>query len=161
MDDLAKRLGFADGENENDKGFWYKVSSQQVSDNGGKALLDLYNGSMALLVTSVYPEYTFSLWKFPRRSLHKIKSSSEAMLENQKLLSSLFEEVEKVLEIKNHQEWYRVNREQLRSLPIKGFFKAKNRYLLEALKVRYPDATWDEDKFLRAKSAGNKRSMMS
>ncbi len=51
MNNLAQTLHITDNED------WYKITGQDVLDNGGFPLLMLYRGSLSQLLRTVYPEY--------------------------------------------------------------------------------------------------------
>ncbi len=62
MDTLAKKL------NINDRHEWYKVTWESINQHGGGSLFSHYNGSLALLLRNVYPEYPL----FQRKNHEKI-----------------------------------------------------------------------------------------
>lgn len=52
MDDLAKKLNFAD------KRDWYNISTKTIKEHGGRYLLyNMHKGSVLNILKSVYPEY--------------------------------------------------------------------------------------------------------
>lgn len=60
MDDLAKHLDLGSWED------WYAVSSQQIIEHGGKALLQKFMSSPSALLQSVYPQHPWDSWNFGR-----------------------------------------------------------------------------------------------
>ena len=136
VDDLGTQLGFKVGERE----AWYKVSNKAIIENGGGSLLSLHGGSLPSLLSLVYPDYPWLLWKFPRRS-QRIRNDSETF---DKLLSYL----ESTLEIKTPEDWYRVKMEQLKALGVVNVLRAnKHGGLAEVLQKRYPTVHWAADNF--------------
>ncbi len=52
LDDIAKNLKITDTDG------WYKVTTKVIQQQkGGSGLLSKYNGSLARLLVTVYPEY--------------------------------------------------------------------------------------------------------
>jgi hypothetical protein len=47
---------------------WYKIARKDFIENDGRYLLNKYNGSPSSVVTSIYSEYNWDLYKFPRAS---------------------------------------------------------------------------------------------
>ena len=43
---------------------WYKISTKDIFNNNGRGLLKYYNLSCIKLVTSMYPDYNWIVWKF-------------------------------------------------------------------------------------------------
>lgn len=137
LDALARKLDFKEGE----FGGWYNVSHRILRDNGGRGLLEHYNGSIAELITSIYPEHDWHIWRFPR-------GSSRVFLDPFVLLQ-VVESVERALQIKSPQEWYRVSQEQLDALDVSRVFQASAGGLVAALSQKYPEEKWDTTKFAR------------
>ena len=55
---LFKKLGYTTMDD------WYKIKLQKVMDNNGNGLIKRYNSSCIKLLTSVYPDYNWIIWKF-------------------------------------------------------------------------------------------------
>ena len=68
--------------------------------SGGVRLIDLYNGSLSKLLSSVYPEYDWLPWKFTVCPLGFWND-----IANQRKFT---EWVAKELNIKEMEDWYRV-----------------------------------------------------
>ena len=132
MEDLGRRLGFKEGDME----AWHGVTLKILIDHGGKGILQRYNSSLPKLFQSVFPEYEWKLWKFPRRSA-LVKRDEAAVLE-------LLQFLEKTLEIKTPLDWRRVTLEQLQHTDYLGkSSKAKKSIIETALKLKYPEEQWD------------------
>ena len=58
MDWLGKQLGYEKKED------WYRVSIKDIVDNGGYGVLGYYGNSPSTLVTNVYNEHTWHMWRF-------------------------------------------------------------------------------------------------
>lgn len=43
---------------------WYKVTSTDFIKNGGKTLLNRFEGSPPKVITSVFPDHKWYMWKF-------------------------------------------------------------------------------------------------
>src|SRR5688500_14894323 len=43
---------------------WYKVTGKRIANEGGHTLLNLYNGSLVHMFSSVYPEWNWNPSKF-------------------------------------------------------------------------------------------------
>jgi len=136
MDALGTKLGFKEGEREG----WYAVSHRLISENGGSKILAQYNGSLPDLLATVYSDYSWSIWKFPRRT-SRVRSNRQAVDE---LLTS----VEKALDLKEPRDWYRVTQDQLNLFGLARVFRNKKGDLLNALRERYPNERWQEETFL-------------
>ena len=136
MDDLGTKIGIS---SEKDFARWYEQSSRIVADNGGSGLSVLYKNSLRKILTSVYPYYNWELWRFPR-GRGKVLASEAA-------LDQLFDHLEKALDIRQPEDWYRVTTEQLASVKAPAFYKSKQGGLAELLSKRYPNVKWDADAF--------------
>lgn len=47
---------------------WYKASSLDIAENGGKNILALYGNSVIDALLDIYPEYDWKIYKFKRAS---------------------------------------------------------------------------------------------
>lgn len=46
---------------------WYKISQEDIIEHGGRTLVSTYySGSPASLVSCVYPEFDWKVWRFSR-----------------------------------------------------------------------------------------------
>ena len=91
------------------------------------------------LLSVVYPEYNWEPWRFQKMSVLSVKPFMEM--------------VSKKLKIKSLNDWYKVNKEQ-----IKGFeggesiLKANKDSLYKILSTVYPEHTWLPWKFDQSKT---------
>ena len=110
-----------------------------VIEHGGGSLLDKYGGSLPTMLSTVYPNFIWHDWRFPRRT-GKIKPSLE-------LTKEIISYVETALGFSTPSDWYRLTGEQLASLGL-GVSLKKNEKLLKALKTKYPSENWNDGLFL-------------
>ena len=76
MEWIKQKLGYTTIED------WYKISWKYLLNNNGSGILKNYNGSPIQLVTSIYPNYNWSTWKFhqvPRGYWKDIKHQKDYM----------------------------------------------------------------------------------
>lgn len=76
------------------------IFPKDICDLGGKQLLNKYNGSPSLLLSTMYPDYDWLIWKFdqvPKNFWHDNKNKRK-----------FFDCVGKQLGINNFQEWQKV-----------------------------------------------------
>ena len=45
---------------------WYNINLQSIKKQGGRKILSLYNDSPIKLLTTIYPDFNWELWKFSR-----------------------------------------------------------------------------------------------
>lgn len=45
---------------------WYSISRNDIIENGGAPLLSLYDDSLIKLITTLYPNYNWQIWRFER-----------------------------------------------------------------------------------------------
>jgi len=131
MADLGRKLGFQDGDIDR----WYKVSHKVFHDNGGSGLLALYKNSLPDLLTRVYPDHDWAIWKFERRPGQALNDPDS--------LKGLLAFVEKELDLQKPSDWYRVTQEQLASIGVGGIMTSKDYKLVDLLSQRYPNQKWD------------------
>jgi hypothetical protein len=129
---LGKQLGFKTMED------WYNITRKDIMDNGGATLLLKHRGSPSKLVTSVYSDHEWMIWKFQRVA----KGTWTNLEQSQRIEMIMW--VEKELRIETMEDWYRISWSQIDSkIPVE-FFK---QYPLEqVLKEAYPDYIWDMTK---------------
>jgi len=134
MDELGKKIGI---HSEADFDLWYEQPNSILKEHGGAGLADLYPRGLPKLLAAVYPNYNWQLWRFPRRISQILDSEEE--------LNKLFLELEKVLNIRRPEDWYRVTAEQLTTLKVPSFYRGGG--LAAVLSKRYPTVEWDEAAF--------------
>jgi len=138
MDELGKKLGVKmvpvpgeSGRLELDISPWYKVTKQYVRNQGGGGILDVYKGSVPSLLTAVYPEIKFDMWRF-NRSARKLKKS-----DNVKDLGDMLSYIASELNISEPEQWKRISADQLKAIGISRTFQ-KRATLMEALTKEIP-----------------------
>ena len=132
MDELAKKLGFGEGEREG----WYKVSHQTLLDHGGRQILAHHNDSLPIILAAVYPDYSWNPLKFSRARRNYWLS-----LDNQR---TFLDELAKKLGMKegDKEQWYKVPNRVIIENGGKALLKRYNDSLHEALKHIYPEFNW-------------------
>jgi len=135
MENLSIKLGIHGKDDEVDKR-WYKLTHKMLLENGGNGLLLYFKGSIPNMISSIFPELKFELWKFSVRSerMQKAPQSEKEMLDF----------VEAALDLKLPLDWLRVDQDQLTALGVSRFLKFSNGSLFLALKSRYPNENWSE-----------------
>ena len=80
---------------------WYNVSKERIMRiEGGNRILKAHNGSVFTLLKTVFPEYGWLPWKFPR---------AEKIWSNPINLRNFMEFVSKELKIKEMSDWYKID----------------------------------------------------
>jgi len=109
LEELATKLGFK----ASDYDKWYAVSGKLFHEHGGGSLLVKYNSSVYLLLKSLFPLHDWLPWKFP-----VLPRSASTDPESIRLLLSF---IEKELNIRDSQQWKRVNSKQLKDIGVLSF----------------------------------------
>jgi len=132
FESLAKKLNIKGQED------WYRVSFQDISENGGLGLLSQHYGSSpSKAIMSVFPEYNWQPWSFEKVHRHYWDESSNI----QELMKWLTE----TLQIKHLDDWYNVSLSQLYHLGAKTAIE-RNGGLFQLLSKLYPEHKWDSEK---------------
>lgn len=95
MEWLAKEL------NVNSMEDWYKVTQRLITKHYGAHLLRLYNNSTSALITSLFPNYPWKLWKFTHVP-NNFWNRKENQLEYMNWLA-------KELKLTSMEDWYHVS----------------------------------------------------
>lgn len=112
---------------------WYKISSKYFEKNGGHILLRKY-GNLYSVLKTLTPDYDWKPWFFI--SLPNYFWSS---LENQK---KFVEWLEKELNIKKYEDWYRITIIQLEAKGASSILLKYHRSIYKLLKAIYPEYDW-------------------
>ena len=124
---------------------WYKISTKDITDNYGGGLLSrYYNGSIIELVSSMYPEYNWIIWKFKR-----VKSNYWQNKENHtKYMDWLGKELGYTT-----MEDYKITRRYFKNNYGGGLLnRYYNHSCIELVFSMYPDYNWIIWKFKKVKS---------
>jgi hypothetical protein len=112
---------------------WYEVTREQIITYGGLTLLNKYGGSPPLLITTLYPNFPWSIWKF--RQVPRGYWADEANLRR------YFEEVGVALG-KTKESW--------ETTAVHSIFRFKGSSVIaeyvsiqNALKAAYPEVNWN------------------
>ena len=137
MDELGKKIGV---NSEVDLWKWYSQPIRIFDNNGASGLFALYEANLPKLLASIYPNYNWELWRFPRRI--------GQVLENDEEFDKMFDGLEKALDIKTPEDWYRVTAEQLSQLAVPSLYKRRGGVnIAKFLSRRYPNVEWDDEVF--------------
>jgi len=131
IENVSRKLGFKEG----DLGRWYDVPQKTLLDNGGTRLLALYKGSLPLLLSKVFPEFDWKLWKFPGRTL-QVQRDPQAFEE-------MIVSAEKELGIKEPREWLRVTQEQIEKVGISKYFSSRTEMIEMLQQRKYPNVPFN------------------
>jgi len=140
MDDLARKLGFKEG----DRSEWYRISNKTIIANGGGGLLNHFNGSLLAVLTAVYPEVHWDPLKFskaPRNFWSSMENRQAFMSEFGKKLG--FKENER-------EGWYKVSSRSFVANGGSGLLSHYDNSVYNLLLAVFPDFVWDPLKFTKA-----------
>lgn len=135
MDELGQKIGVS-SEEELEK--WYGYTYELLDQNGGRGLSARYKNLPELLAT-IYPNFSWQLWRFAGQLRNALQNESE--------FEKLFSYLEKALDIRQPEDWYRVTTDQLTALKVSSFSKSTEGGLVELLARRYPTVKWDAESF--------------
>jgi hypothetical protein len=85
---------------------WYTITLNQIEDNGGRALIKRYGGSVCNILLSVYSEHHWITSKF-------ILSNSWDNIDNRK---HLLDTIGKKLGIESLDKWYQITSKQIEEM---------------------------------------------
>jgi len=143
---FAEKMGFS----WNDFPKWYNVTMQDFYEHGGRYLLvRYYRQSPYLFLKSVFPEFSWQPWLFPRiPKSHTLSSNLETdanisdsdrnSTDKLKLLREAVKFVEGKCGFKSAEEWRRIAPSQLKALGIESFF-AREGGVGKVLSIVYPE----------------------
>eukprot|EP01118_Nematostelium_gracile_P004886 TRINITY_DN15820_c0_g1_i1.p1 TRINITY_DN15820_c0_g1~~TRINITY_DN15820_c0_g1_i1.p1 ORF type:complete len:269 (+),score=66.23 TRINITY_DN15820_c0_g1_i1:109-807(+) len=125
---------------------WYSITKKEIRENGGKLVLEKYDDILFRLLSNVYPNHDWIIWKFDRIPIQVWRSKKD--------FSSAIHYIEKELRLTALDDWYRVSTHEIdRLVPLKLF---EDHPIEKALQETYPHHLWDHDR-LKTKS-NNMRS---
>ena len=79
---------------------WYEVNTKKIEENGGRGLLNKHKRSPILLLSTVFPHFTWDPWKF-----NKVSKDFNDLQNQRQLLDSKAKE----LGIKDMGDWYNIS----------------------------------------------------
>jgi len=132
---LGEKLGYKIMED------WYKITIQQINDNGGCGLLSrYYNGSPSQFVKAMFPEYEWIPWKFDVTANGYWKDNTN----HTKFVIWLGEK----LGYKTMEDWYKITIQQISDNGGCGLLKNYyNSSPSQFVKAMFPDYEWIPWKF--------------
>lgn len=117
---------------------WHSVPKETIKKFGGSSLLKFYNGSFIKCLTTLYPEYSWKLWKF-----EKVPQEFWQDIQNRRLF---FEDLAKKLNITSWENWYDVSSQTIRENGGSGLIEA---FGAQAVVSSFPEYDWQLWKFNR------------
>jgi hypothetical protein len=127
---------------------WYRVTTRQIIQEGGSALIgNYYNWSMLTALKAIYPEHD---WKNDSPDAHK----ASKFWQNPSHLRALFDDVAKQLKLQSKEGWYPITRAKV--VEIRSDAKSALRYyagsMSDALQAAYPEHEWLPWRFSRTRT---------
>lgn len=113
---------------------WYNVSLSEIKSRGGDSLLNLYEGSLAKLLSTLYPDHSWQTWR-----LDKVDSEFWSQKGNQR---NYMDWLAKELGIKHLEDWYAVQASEIWK---RGGYKLLDLHghsLANALSNIFPEYRW-------------------
>lgn len=133
---------------------WYNISKEDIIQHGGRVLVNKYHfGSPRKLVTSIYPNYNWKMWKFnkvPDGYWHDMKHQRNFMdwLGIISLIIKLIFNLGSELGYTTYEDWYEISYEDINKhgggLLMKKFCDGSPSKLVMS---SYPDFNWKIWKF--------------
>ena len=120
---------------------WYSVQGSQIKKFGGTSLLNIYNGSVSKILSTVYENYEWDLAKFNQFPLHHWSS-----IDNQR---GHMEIMYRSLSLCCFNDWYSVTLEQLRLNKGGSLLRKYNSSLYHLFQNIYPNYPWEVHLFKR------------
>eukprot|EP01114_Cavostelium_apophysatum_P021826 TRINITY_DN7718_c0_g1_i1.p1 TRINITY_DN7718_c0_g1~~TRINITY_DN7718_c0_g1_i1.p1 ORF type:complete len:570 (+),score=80.59 TRINITY_DN7718_c0_g1_i1:26-1735(+) len=140
LDDVSNKSNFKSMDD------WYKVTSDDVIQHGGVALMKNFSMSVPRMLASIYPEFSWKMWKFTGSSVPK------GFWENRDNVRDYMDWLYKELELRSLDDWFAIPKEKLVAL---GASTVLSRYkgLLALLQSLYPYHKWPLDNERKRKQA--------
>ena len=109
---------------------WHKVKAHQITDEGGKTLLNKY-GNLYKCLKKIYPDYSWDVFRFTSKKRESVLHQDS---------SRFVFQIQKQYRIQMKKEWYRISNTQLRDYY--GNFIVTSGGLISTLKKMYPNDHW-------------------
>lgn len=139
MEELAQSLGFPSTSFDS----WYRLSVDDITANGGAALLKLYGNSLLRLLSGVFPEHTWDPKRFSRKNQtywHSIERQRDFMLNLGREIG--FKEGD-------YDAWYRITNTTIIKNGGTSVLSLHGNSVLTLLSAIFPEHSWDPSKFVR------------
>jgi len=118
---------------------WYEVTTEQVTSNGGSGLINRFNNSVSLMVTSLFPDHAWELARF------KAGKQIETLDEQRKFLSAIGAEFG--IKEGNYEAWYNVSSPEITQRGGAGLLWKFGNSLSRTLSSVFPEHKWEVVKF--------------
>lgn len=125
---------FSDQRNMKRKEDWYNITTRDLLVNGGDGILVQYNNSISSMLTEVFPDHKWQIWRF-----QQVPKGFYDNLDNKR---DYFDWLEDELEIKELSDWYRISLDQIAKIGPTTLFK-KYDGIANVVRKIYPDYNWD------------------
>lgn len=130
LDWTGEKLGLVSMES------WYNVTRRDVEEQGGGFLLSQYSNSIVLLVTGVYKDHSWQVWRFSRVPEGYWESFRGEDVR------PFVEWVGKELDVRRLEDWYRVSLEVIGRVVPATLFGVRGG-LAAVLREAYPEHGWN------------------
>jgi hypothetical protein len=123
---------------------WYNIKRSDLNRiEGCDLLLQYYDNSLPKALQKIYSEIDWELWKFTR--------IPKEFWRNNLQLRRFFDDAANRLNLKEQEDWYNINKEELEDKIIGAnkILKYFGDCLCKALSKAYPDRIWHEWRFKR------------
>jgi hypothetical protein len=139
MDGLGNQLGFKYMTD------WYKITSNQITNNGGFSLLAKFGSSPPKMVTSIYHSHPWNFTKFQSKPKHYWESD-----DNQR---EFMDQLGKQLGFKDMDDWYNLTLHEIDENRGSGLLEKYNRSPSKLVMSTYFNYPWNTSNFNRRLSA--------
>jgi len=129
---LNKKLNYKNMED------WYKITTQNLKDNYGSAIIKKY--TIIKFLRTVYPNYKWLEWKFITTSMGFWK-----LLKNRK---TFLEWLGQELKYETMEDWYNLTSLIITENGARGILAHHNGSIIQLIKCCYPQYDWLEWKFI-------------
>ena len=133
LDRLGRELNFKSKED------WYGIRREVVAQFGGEKILARFHGSPLKMVLSIYPEHSWTIWKF--------KAIDPSFWKEKCNLEQYLDWLGRELEIGDMSGWYKIKKEQVLKLGGSEFLSKYRGSLRRGLEDIYPHHSWIPWKF--------------
>ena len=131
LEDLGADLQIGD-ENWED---WYRVNVQTIREHGGGSLIDMYNGSVADLISSNFPQRNWEMEMFKK---------AESIFHNLSERVEFIKTIGNRLGVKQWEDWYEVNSGQFREKGGGLLLRHSNENYVDLFDPNVPRASLDD-----------------
>ncbi len=164
MENLAKKLNITDQDG------WYNVTALVVQQNGGHDILNMYNGSLGNLLSTIYPTYPVHIVHDIHLFIHKWDQTkfgsrvSSGHWRDPANHQAFMNQIAKHLNITHQEQWYAVTTKQLQQHGGSGLLTKYGGSRVKLFAALFPQYKWDTSRFKLPQghwnSVANQRSFL-